>query len=63
MSLRAFHVIFVLMAEAVLVLFAWWGLTRGGLPALGMVSCICAVLMLVYGVLFFRKLFQLRSTV
>ena len=61
MSLRAFHILFVVLAEAVTFGFAWWSLVaHGGWPGLGITALVFGITVLVYAVAYFRKLFRLE---
>jgi len=62
MSLRTFHILFVVIAEALLLGFGRWCFTRGAMPGLGTGSLLFAAAVLVYGILYFRKLTKLGAT-
>ncbi len=60
MSLRAFHIVFVTMSTLLFVFLAVWAFAfakdrSGFIMGLGGVSSVCALLMPVYGVYFYRK--------
>jgi hypothetical protein len=60
MSLRAFHIVFVTVSTLLFVFLAVWSLVfaaspTGFITALGIVSAVCALIMPVYGVCFYRK--------
>lgn len=60
MSLRAFHIVFVTMSTLLFVFLTVWAFAfakdrTGMITALGAVSAVCAVVMPVYGVYFYRK--------
>jgi len=60
MSLRAFHIVFVTVSTLLFVFLAVWSLVFAASPAgfitvLGIVSAVCALIMPVYGVYFYRK--------
>jgi DNA-binding transcriptional regulator of glucitol operon len=62
MSLRAFHIIFVIVCVALAVFVGTWGIreyqregSTGGL-ALGIIFIVSAVALVIYGVRVFRKL-------
>lgn len=60
MSLRAFHIVFVTVSTLLFVFLAVWSLAiarnpTGIISALGVVSVVCALVMPVYGVYFYRK--------
>ena len=57
MSLKAFHVVFVLFALAITVGFGVWALTTNPeYQGWGIASLVAAVGLVVYGVLFLQKL-------
>ncbi|MCF6313758.1 MAG: hypothetical protein L3J39_15040 [Verrucomicrobiales bacterium] len=60
MSLKQFHIVFILTAVTLSVGFAVWAFTRyqpqGGVLFMGGVSCLAAVALSVYGVWFLKKL-------
>lgn len=61
MSLRTFHIVFVTLAEILVLLFARWALQAGADPAdrwMGVVALVAATVMAVYGVWVYRKLRQ-----
>lgn len=60
MSLRAFHIVFVTVSTLLFVFLAVWSLAiarnpTGIITTLGVVSAVCALVMPVYGVFFYRK--------
>lgn len=55
MSLKAFHLIFVTMMTALTVGFSAWAFT-GNHPGLGVAGVVAAVLVVLYGVYFLKKL-------
>lgn len=60
MSLRAFHIVFVTVSTLLFVFLALWSLVfvaspSGIITTLGIVSAVCALIMPVYGVYFYRK--------
>jgi hypothetical protein len=61
-SLRAFHVVFILCALCFTGWFAWWGVAEyragGGQGDLvmGVLAMVCVLLLGAYGVWFLRKL-------
>ncbi len=66
MSLKAFHIVFIVLSVSLSCWFGWWATGSGEASAvvrtLGFVSYACAVGLLVYGVAFFKKLTQLKTT-
>ena len=61
MSLRAFHVVFIVLAAAVLFGFGWWGLAGGGMVGWAVASGLCGVAVVIYAIVYFRKLFRLKD--
>ncbi|MEK7950586.1 hypothetical protein [Luteolibacter soli] len=60
MSLRAFHIVFVTVSTLLFVFLAVWAFAfatdrTGTTTGLGVVSAICAVIMPIYGVCFYKK--------
>ena len=60
MSLRAFHIVFVTVSTLLFVFLAVWAFAfasdrTGTITALGAVSALCALVMPVYGVCFYKK--------
>lgn len=60
MSLKQFHIVFIVLAVLVSAGFAIWAFTRyqaeAGVVLMGGVSAVIAVGLAVYGVCFFKKL-------
>lgn len=62
MSLKAFHIVFVTLSTLLAVGFGVWAIAesardgRSGTLALGIGSLVAAVLLIVYGIWFLRKL-------
>jgi len=62
MSLKAFHIVFVLVSTALMALFAVWAFreyatSKGTLElALGIIASISILVLLVYGKWFLRKI-------
>ncbi|HEY1122383.1 MAG TPA: hypothetical protein VGE67_12315 [Haloferula sp.] len=60
MSLRAFHIVFVTVSTLLFVFLAVWAFAfatdrSSTITALGAVSAVCAVIMPIYGVCFYKK--------
>jgi hypothetical protein len=55
MSLKVFHVIFVVMAVSLAVFCAIWGFGTHAAPAFNYGCVLMAVALLVYGIWFLRK--------
>ena len=55
MSLRAFHILFILLAILLAAGCAAWGFANGLAPAFGIVCGLIALALVVYGVYFFKK--------
>lgn len=55
MSLKVFHVVFIIMAIALAVLCAAWSFGNHTAPAFGWCSVLAALILCAYGVWFFRK--------
>jgi hypothetical protein len=55
MSLRAFHILFIVLASLLAAGCAAWGFANGLAPAFGIVCAVISVALLVYGVYFFKK--------
>jgi len=69
MSLKAFHIVFIVLSVALTLGFGVWAFTVKGLGAdanghrvWGVISFICCAGLLAYGICFFRKLTQLKAT-
>jgi hypothetical protein len=69
MSLKAFHIVFIVLSMALTLGFGVWAFTVNGSGAdatghrvLGAISFVCCAGLLVYGFCFFRKLTQLKAT-
>jgi len=66
MSLRAFHIVFIIVSIALSLVVAAWGLREfaggGGTSALlvGVAAALTGIALVVYGLRFFRKLQELR---
>jgi uncharacterized membrane protein SirB2 len=66
-SLKAFHIIFIVLSLTLTIGFGWWtsssnvsGENAILIRCLGIGSYVCAAGLLVYGVSFFKKLMQLK---
>jgi len=55
MSLKVFHVLFILFATALCVLCAVWSYVNETATAFGVISAVCAIALLIYGVWFLKK--------
>jgi hypothetical protein len=55
MSLRAFHIFFIVLSLLLAAGCAAWGFANGLAPAFGFTCCGIAVALLLYGVYFLRK--------
>lgn len=59
MSLKYFHLLFIVLSVFTTVGFGLWALLVNGLPSgfrsMGAVSLVLGVLLLVYGIRFFKK--------
>ena len=66
MSLRAFHIAFIVVSIVLSLVVAAWGVREymneagGNALAVGLAAAITGVALVVYGTLFFRKLQELR---
>ncbi len=60
MSLKQFHIVFIVMAVLLSAGFAVWAFTRyqpqGGVMMMGGMSAVAAVALMIYGVWFLKKL-------
>lgn len=62
MSLKGFHILFITMATALTLAFGWWSLQAyratesAGFAVTAAGAAIAAVALVVYGVVFYRKL-------
>jgi membrane protein implicated in regulation of membrane protease activity len=59
MSLRVFHIVFVMVCIALSVFVAAWGIQNGNM-ALAIVFAVFGVLLVAYGVKAFRKLREME---
>lgn len=55
MSLRAFHILFIVLAILMAAGCAWWAFANGIAPAFGICSAAVAVGLTIYSVFFLRK--------
>jgi F0F1-type ATP synthase assembly protein I len=55
MSLRAFHILFIVVTTVLAAGCAVWGFANGVAPAFGIICAAISVALFVYGVYFFRK--------
>jgi hypothetical protein len=55
MSLRAFHILFIIVSILLAAGCAVWGFANGLNPAFGIVSAAISAGLVVYGVYFFKK--------
>ena len=55
MSLRSFHILFILLAILMSAGCAWWAFANGVTPAFGVACVLVAVGLVVYGIFFFKK--------
>ena len=56
MSLRGFHIAFIILATLLAFLIGVWGVVDGNNPPLGLLSIVAGVLLSGYGIWFVRKL-------
>lgn len=56
MSLKAFHVFFISVAVLLAIGFGVWCLREGDRPAMGVASFVVAAALVVYEILFLKKL-------
>lgn len=55
MSLKVFHVIFIILSILLAIVCAWWSFSNGVALPFGIVSALTAVGLVIYGVWFVRK--------
>ena len=55
MSLRAFHILFILLAILMSAGCAWWAFANGIALAFGIACALSAIGLIIYGVYFLRK--------
>jgi hypothetical protein len=55
MSLRSFHILFILLAVLVSAGCAWWSFANDAAPAFGVACAVTAVGLVVYGIYFLKK--------
>lgn len=55
MSLKAFHIFFILLAILLAAGCSAWGFVNGLHPAFGITCAVLAVALLIYGVYFLKK--------
>ena len=55
MSLRSFHILFILLAILMSAGCAWWSFANGAAPAFGVACVVAAVGLIIYGIYFLKK--------
>jgi len=55
MSLRAFHILFIVLAILLAAGCAVWGFANGVSPIFGVVCVLISVALIIYGVYFLKK--------
>ena len=59
MSLKLFHIFFIVLSVLISVGFGLWALLVNGLPegfrSMGVVSLLCGVSLVIYGIRFLKK--------
>lgn len=55
MSLKAFHILFILLAILLALGVAWWGFANGIAPLFGATAIVVAIALIAYGISFIRK--------
>ena len=55
MSLKAFHILFILLATLLAAGCAWWAFANGAGTLFGATSAITALALFIYGIYFIRK--------
>jgi hypothetical protein len=55
MSLKAFHIVFIMLATLLAAGCAWWAFANDAGFAFGVVSAVVAVALAIYGVYFVKK--------
>lgn len=55
MSLRAFHILFIILSALLAAGCAWWAFSNEAAPAFGIISAAVAVGLVIYGIFFLKK--------
>lgn len=55
MSLRAFHILFIILSVLMAAGCAWWAFANKVAPAFGIASAAVAIGLVIYAVFFLRK--------
>lgn len=55
MSLKAFHILFIIVSIILAVGCAWWAFATGASPIFGIGSGVVAVGLVIYGIIFLKK--------
>jgi hypothetical protein len=55
MSLRAFHILFIVLAILMAAGCAWWAFANGVAPAFGISCVVVAIGLVIYAVYFLKK--------
>jgi len=55
MSLRAFHILFIVLAILMSAGCAWWSFVNGAAPAFGIGCAVAAVGLIIYAIFFLKK--------
>jgi hypothetical protein len=55
MSLRAFHILFIILSIVMSAGCAWWGFANGVAPLFGIACAAVAIGLVVYAIFFLRK--------
>lgn len=55
MSLRAFHILFIILAILMATGCAWWAFANGVAPAFGISCAVVAVGLVFYAIFFLKK--------
>jgi hypothetical protein len=55
MSLKAFHILFIVLATLLALGCAWWGFANEVTPAFGGSAIVVACALVIYGISFIRK--------
>lgn len=55
MSLRAFHILFIILAIVMSAGCSWWAFTNGITPVFGGACAVTAVALVVYAIYFLKK--------
>ncbi len=55
MSLKGFHIVFIILSVILTAGFAWWAFANATAITVGIASAVISLMLAIYGILFVKK--------